>query len=215
VSGLGGDEEPGPGPEGPGPTDVPFDASARMGDRAYVTSVLTGLFVPDSASSGDADRIAVEAAVNANVGSQFIDFGGACDQLLVDRAATDPCSISGRINEGLTRVPGFVSNTSVRSALALRAIYAALNPGTANNMALKNVIALSRGVTYASVVLASVARPQRFELSNLFQRLYPGQTPSEGTLDKLEALSTSASTAVDAWRFTAIAVLSSLLWQIP
>ena len=186
-------------------------SALRTGDRFYVASVLTNLFIPTSVPAGEVSvRDTMLGKISTYITNQFGDFGHACDYLI---SSSETCNN----NEANALVASIMPANSLRSAWTLRAVYEILVPA-ANEMGIKNILAQIRGVAYSSVSLTGLQPPTLPEIRLVLKLIYPGSEPSDDTLAGLLALATHVNqnfSAIESWRYMILAAMSPMLWQVP
>jgi hypothetical protein len=182
--------------------------------------VLTSLFIPEAPSGGEASlKQSLLTSIDTGITNQISDFGGPCDNYLGSGA---PVPANQRIgmdcrNTSLTQVPAILKPGSVRAALLMKMIYALMGPSS-GEMPLRNIIALTRTTPYTSLNINTVSAPSSDDLRHLFSLIYPGTEPDAGTISQAVAYSDAMAqqfNAKEAWRYSTILFISSLVWQIP
>ncbi len=212
----------------------------RFGDRTYVASVLTNIFVPATTGLTTPqlnERQLLVDKVNALVTLQYSNFGRSCDYF---NSSTESCSGTGTTtfgtyNDSNTNLTSFALSTPLRSALSLRSVYGLIwfrTEEIALKTAIANVRTIIEGspVAISSIVPTSLSLPTEDEVSAAFQLVYRGVEPSPATLQALmnlvsESYNSLASQTYpvqqsngrirDVWRFLFISLLASSIWQAP
>jgi hypothetical protein len=212
TSGISAPEAP-EAPENPAPYSTPL----RLGDRNFVASVLSGLFIPASVTGPESgEKADLTNLLQSLVKDKNEDFGGAHDIFASFSLVDEATARRSRANYAS-------SNTSIRASLSLRAIYELVRERT-YNLGIRNIIGLVRGVAYSQVDLSTLQAPTASEISSLILLISPGSSPSPETVTSFQDLATQvyqtstkpnpALKNQEVWRFVILAALSSLTWQL-
>lgn len=187
----------------------------RVGDRFYVASVLTNLFIPPGVSNANVTNL--NNLIRSGVENQIMDFGGPCDTNLGSGFGYFSYGIDCRFEVALAQAPAFSFPTSIRGAMVLKTILSAFTP-SAEEMPLRNAVAIARGTSYANTSIGSLTEPTEAEISRLFSAIYSGTEASGESVQKIRAyyqVMQQQYGHLEAWRNMLLLMLSTLIWQIP